>query len=334
MEFLTNYGLFIAKTATIVVAILIILGVFASILAKSKEKAKEGKLCITKLDESYAEITEVVNEATLDKKTLKLLKKEKKAAEKNKKEETQQRSRLFVVDFIGDIRANDVAKLREEITAILLVAKPQDEVLVRLESPGGMVNAYGLAASQLQRLRDAKVNFTVAVDKVAASGGYMMACVANRIIAAPFAIVGSIGVVAQLPNFHRWLKKNAIDFEMITAGDYKRTLTIFGENTEKGRTKMQEEVDEAHDLFKSFIKERRPKVDLEKIATGEHWFATKALENYLVDELKTSDDFLLHAKNNFDLYLIEYRVKQPLAKRLGIAMSHLMNKFVDAGISS
>ena len=109
--------------------------------------------------------------------------------------------------------------------------------------------AYGLAASQMQRIRDKKLKLTVCVDKVAASGGYMMAVVADKIIAAPFAVLGSIGVLAQVPNFHRLLKKHDVDFEMLTAGKYKRTLTMFGENTDKGREKFQEDIEDTHVLF-------------------------------------------------------------------------------------
>ncbi|MGK3627588.1 protease SohB, partial [Acinetobacter sp. A11] len=149
--------------------------------------------------------------------------------------------KIFVLDFKGDIQASAVENLREEITLILATAKAgRDRIVVRLESPGGMVHGYGLAAAQLVRLRDAGFHLTICVDKVAASGGYMMACIANEIIAAPFAIVGSIGVVAQVPNFNRLLKEHNVDFELYTAGQYKRTVTMFGENTPEGKAKFEE----------------------------------------------------------------------------------------------
>ena len=221
-----------------------------------------------------------------------------------------------MLGFKGDIKASDVSSLREEISALLTFATDNDEIVVLLESAGGTVHGYGLAASQLKRVRDKKIKLTVAVDKVAASGGYMMACVADKIIAAPFAIIGSIGVLTQIPNFHRLLKKHNVDFEQITAGQYKRTLTLFGENTDQDREKVQEELEETHQLFKNFIKENRGDVDIEKIATGEHWYGSQAMELKLVDELKTSDDYLSDAVKNADIYEIQYIRKKPMSEKI------------------
>ena len=157
--------------------------------------------------------------------------------------------------------AHEVESLREEITAIISIANPsKDKVLIRLESGGGVVHGYGLAASQLQRIKSAGIPLSVAIDKVAASGGYMMACVADEILAAPFAIVGSIGVIAQIPNFNKILKKNDVEFEQITAGEFKRTLTLFGENTDKAREKFREEIEQTHDLFKTTLEDSNIKI--------------------------------------------------------------------------
>jgi serine protease SohB len=220
-----------------------------------------------------------------------------------------------------------VASLREEITAILMVANEKDEVFVRLDSGGGIVNAYGLAASQLMRIRERNIPLTVAVDKVAASGGYMMACVANKIIAAPFSIVGSIGVVAQIPNFHRLLKKHDIDYEQFTAGEFKRTVTMFGENTEEARVKFRKEVEDIHLLFKDFITQHRPQVDIVKVSTGEHWPGIRALENQLVDELKTSDDYLLENSKNADLFEIKFTTKKSVLEKFGFQMQQLYDNW-------
>jgi serine protease SohB len=177
------------------------------------------------------------------------------------------------------------------------------------------------------RVRERNIPLTVAVDKVAASGGYMMACVANKIIAAPFSIVGSIGVVAQIPNFHRLLKKHDIDFEQFTAGEFKRTVTMFGENTEEGRVKFRKEVEDIHLLFKDFITQHRPKVDIASVSTGEHWPGIRALENQLVDELKTSDDYLLENSKDADLFEIKYSTKKSLWEKLGFQMQQLYDKW-------
>jgi serine protease SohB len=258
----------------------------------------------------------------LNKKAFKLWQKAQKQEEKAQEKNPTEKKHVYVIDFVGDIRASAVENLREEITAILSIATPKDEVIVRLESPGGMVNTYGLAASQLQRIRDKHIPLTVIVDKVAASGGYLMACVAHKILAAPFAIIGSIGVVAQLPNFHRLLKKKEIDYELITAGEYKRTLTMFGENTDKAREKFQEQIQDIHDHFKQFIHKNRGIVNLPEVATGEYWLASKALELKLVDELTTSDDYLLTQSHTADIYHVQYCVKKSVGSRLANFMQN------------
>ena len=315
MELMNEYGLFLAETATLATVILIVVSGVAALLRRGgNDLESHWRLDIRCLNEDYEQMATALKAATLSKKAFKQFRKEQKAQEKQR--EKTERRRVFVLNFHGDIRAAAVSALREEITALLTVAQSEDEVVVRLESAGGLVHAYGLAAAQLLRIRDRRVKLTVAVDKVAASGGYMMACVADRIIAAPFAIVGSIGVIAQLPNFNRLLKKHDIDYEQFMAGEFKRTVTVLGENTDQGRRKFQEEIEEAHTLFKEFVKTHRPQVDLERVATGEHWYGTQALECRLVDELRTSDDLLLDAHAGADLYEVAYLVKKPWLTRL------------------
>lgn len=312
-----EYFLFLAKIITVVIAIIFLLSAIISMLSKVKGKAKHG-LKITKLNKKFHTIADTMHEhVDAKKKYKKYLKQEKKLQKVEESESAEHKPLLFVLHFNGDLRANAVNEMREEITALLMIAQPpQDEVLVILESPGGVVPNYGLAASQLKRIRDKNIKLTVAVDRVAASGGYLMACVADKIIAAPFAIIGSIGVVLQMPNFHRLLDRHNVDFEMVTAGKYKRTLTMFGKNDQQGREKMHEDLEEIHATFKDFISKHRPQVDLETVATGEHWLATKALELKLVDELKTSDDYLLEKYLDYAIYNIQKQKKQSLTKKL------------------
>ncbi|KZN50102.1 protease SohB [Pseudoalteromonas luteoviolacea] len=321
MAFLFEYGLFLAKAVTIVIAVgaIIVLVVGAS----QKPKSKSGEIEVKDLSAQLAETKEEFLHQTLDKKALKAhLKASKKESEEKPEKKT------FVVDFLGSIDANEVASLREEVTAILTIAnKEKDQVLVNVESGGGVVHGYGLAASQLNRIKQAGLPLTISVDKVAASGGYMMACVADKIVAAPFAIVGSIGVLAQIPNFNKILKKNDVEFEQITAGEYKRTLTMFGENTEQGRNKFKGEVEHTHTLFKQFVAEHRPHMDIDKVATGEHWFAMHAKEFDLVDEIKTSDDLLLELNESHQLYKVKYKTKKALAERFGLGLSVVAEKF-------
>lgn len=311
---LIDLGLFTAKSMILVFFILLILIAFFMLLAKSKEK-QTGKLTIKNLNEQYEETKQAILQETLTKKELKQYLKDKKEKEKEKQKENQHK-KIYVLNFNGDIKATAVSALSEEITAILNVAKPHDEVVLRLESPGGVVHGYGLAASQLLRLRDKNIHLTIAIDKIAASGGYMMACVANQIIAAPFAIIGSIGVIIQLPNFNRVLKDKHIDFEQHTAGNFKRTITVFGENTEEGRNKLKSELEEIHHQFKDLIVKHRTKVDIEKIATGEHWLGEQALKLNLVDHIQTSDDYLLAHSHTATLFEVSYQTKKPFLARL------------------
>jgi len=313
LEFLAEYGIFLAKTLTILFSLLVFVLVVVSAGQKHR-KADKGYVEVTHLNQHLEEITSALKQVVLEpedfKKELKAQKSEKKAARTKKKkaseEESAEQSRVFVLDFDGDIKASQVSALREEVTAILSIANEKDAVVVRLESPGGLVHAYGLAASQLKRIVDRNIDLTVAVDKVAASGGYMMACVANRIIAAPFALLGSIGVVAQIPNFHRLLKKNDIDVEVLTAGEYKRTLTLFGENTDKDRQKFLEDMEDVHTLFKQFVSENRPAVNIAEVATGEAWYGTRALAHQLVDELKTSDELISEFCQSARVFNVKY----------------------------
>lgn len=369
MEYLIQYGMFLAKAATIVVAIVLVIGAIAAAGSRQRRASKRGEIVIERLNDHLEDLHDAVREEVIDPATLKL---ENKARSKREKEEAKaetkrakaeakdkakgkakekakpkdessqganaaisenkssndaqlydapsRRKRVYVLDFDGDVAAEEVSSLREEITTVLSIAEPCDEIILKLESPGGMVHAYGLAASQLQRIKDAKIPLTICVDKVAASGGYMMACLADKLVAAPFAIIGSIGVVVQLPNFHKILKKNEVDYEVISAGEYKRTLSTFGEITEKGRAKVQEDVENIHEIFKQWVKSHRPIVDVSRVATGETWVGMQAKERYLVDELNTSDDVLVRACKDADVFEVNYKFRQTLQDKLGAAV--------------
>ncbi len=332
--------MFLAKAVTIVVAIVaVIIVVLASTV---KHKSDKGELRITNLSEELEELKHGLKEELLSKKQFKAYEKQFKAYEKQLKADEKAKDKaadeaytgkVFVIDFKGSIDAAEVASLREEISAIIAIAEKGDEVVVNVESGGGMVHGYGLASSQLDRLRQADIPLTVCVDKVAASGGYMMACVANKIYAAPFAIVGSIGVVAQLPNFNRLLKKHEIDYEQHTAGNFKRTLTVFGENSDEGRQKFQEELEETHVLFKAFVGKYRPELDLVKVATGEHWYGQQAIELGLVDAISTSDDVIMSLATERTVYKIRYQVRKKLADKIAhgasLSVNAIFNRLIE-----
>jgi len=329
-DFFANYGLFLAKTITFVAAVLVIIAAGAA--ASRKVSGGEG-LKVENLNDRYRKLAGTLKRSVVNRKAAKALAKAEKAAAKkaakSASKSDESRPRTFVVDFKGDIKATGVAALREEVSAVLAVAGEGDEVLVRLENAGGMVHEHGLAASQLVRLREAGVKFTVAVDRVAASGGYLMACIADRIVAAPFAILGSIGVLAQLPNFNRMLDNHGVEFEQIAAGKYKRTVTMFGKNTEEDRDKLRQELEGVHKLFQHAVGRYRPDLDMEQVATGEHWYGTQAIELSLADELATSDELLVKAVEDRDVYKVTYEIKQPLPKKVLHSMDALAERAAD-----
>ncbi|WP_407309681.1 protease SohB [Pseudomonas sp. nanlin1] len=333
MDFLADYAGFLARTVTLVVAIIVVLVAIAALRGKGRRKAA-GQLQVSKLNDFYKGLRERLEANLLDKHQLKALRKEQSKAQsktdKKQKNKPDSKARVFVLDFDGDIKASATESLRHEITAVLTLATSRDEVVLRLESGGGMVHSYGLASSQLARIRQAGVPLTVCIDKVAASGGYMMACIGEKIISAPFAVLGSIGVVAQLPNVNKLLKKHDIDFEVLTAGEYKRTLTVFGENTEKGREKFQEDLDVTHKLFKSFVAHYRPQLSIDEVATGEVWLGMTALEKQLVDELKTSDEYLAERAKQAEVFHLHYAERKSLQERVGLAAAvsadHLLTR--------
>jgi len=330
LEYLLEYGLFLAKAVTLVVAVLVVVVTMVA-LGQRQRVRQEGHLEVHDLNERYRQLSRQIDQVVDDRDTLKKkLKLEKKEAKEKKKpqEGGAPRRRLFLLNFHGDIKAGNCDNLREEISAVLSRARSEDQVLVRLESAGGMVHAYGLAAGQLARITDAGIPLTVAVDKVAASGGYMMACVADRILAAPFAVLGSIGVLAQLPNFHRLLKENNIDFEQLYAGEYKRTLSLFGENTEKGREKFQQELEETHQLFKDFVRRHRDQVDVDAVATGEIWYGQQALDIGLVDAIGTSDAYIQESLADSDIFEVRYVQKKSWQEKLGLAAESTAERLV------
>ncbi len=326
MEYLYHYLLFLAETVTVVAALIVVIASLAS-FGMRRQQQQSGHLEVRKLNDYFSDLKLSVQEAMLPAAAVrKQRKRESKEARKVAKKEAKAikhsdgaagRRRVFVLDFVGDLQASQVDRLRHEITAVLANAREHDEVLLRLESPGGLVHGYGLAASQLDRIRRRGVSLVVAVDKVAASGGYLMAVVANRILAAPFAVLGSIGVIAQIPNVHRLLKRHDVDVEVLTAGRYKRTLTVLGENTEEGRRKFIEELEDVHRLFKDYVGAHRSEIDLEAVATGETWYGQHAVDMKLVDEIATSDDYLVSHSEDADLYEVHWvEHKRPIERLL------------------
>lgn len=322
-EWIADYGLFLAKGITVAFLVSLVLMMLGRARRGDLPGLQSGHLEVETLNERFDAEADALRSLVWDDSAWKVERKARKAKaklEKKSAKTAEPKAHVYVLKFTGDMAASAVAQMRHEISALLAVAVAErDEVVVLLESPGGMVHSYGLASSQLARIRAANLRLTICVDKVAASGGYMMACLANQLIAAPFAVIGSIGVVAQIPNVHRLLKKNDIDVELMTAGQYKRTLTMIGENTDEGRAKFQHDLDDTHELFKAHVAQWRTQVDMAVVATGEHWYGQQALALGLVDSLKTSDDYLRERAAEAQLFALHWREKRSLGQRLGIA---------------
>ena len=330
MGFLADLGLFAAQALVVLIIVLLAIMGLLVLIAKSKQAAQSSnKVTLKKINAEHSKQTQRLLEEIDDPAANKTLKSMKKASKKDDDDQ----ARLFLIRFDGDIKCSAVEPLRRAITALLSLARPgTDRALVCIKSGGGVVNTYGLAASQCLRIKNAGIHLTIAIDEVAASGGYLMAATADEIIAAPFAIIGSIGVVLQMPNFNRWLKKHNVDFEQITAGQFKRTLTLMGENTDKAREKCQEDVDHTHDLFKDFVRRSRPNLQMEQVATGEHWYGTKAVELGLVDKLQTSDDFIAEALPKQRVFELRCSKKKGLKDRLAGQTESLL-KTLQAAVS-
>lgn len=324
MEFLSDYGLFLAKSVTVLAVILVVLGAAGAVAGRKRARGDSGRIETRKVNDTLSDMRDALRRELLDDKALGKLRKAEAKAEKaarkrpgGGKADAERKRRVWVLRFEGDLQASATEALRREVTAILTFAEGGDEVVACIESPGGIVHGYGLAASQLRRIRDRDgLTLTVAVDRVAASGGYLMACIGHRIIAAPFAVLGSIGVIAQIPNFHRFLERREVDFEVLTAGEYKRTLTIFGENTDKGREKFVEELEDIHALFREFVSEHRPELDIDRVATGEAWHGRRAIDLGLVDDLETSDSYLARACDDADVVEVQWTEQKSPVERL------------------
>lgn len=347
MEILVDYGVFLLEVVTIVAALTFLIVVVAR--AARMKPPERGRLKVSKLNKRYQELGDVIRKEALSHADYRLQLRQRRKEEKARKKtrqgsraakgdgeppSDQAPSRVFVLSFDGDLRATAVESLRKEITSLLTVARTGDRAVLKIESAGGLVHSYGLAASQLERLRAKGVEVTACVDRIAASGGYMMACVADRVVAAPFAVVGSIGVAATVPNFHRLLDRHSVDVEQIYSGEYKRTLTLFGENTDKGRKKLTEQVEETHQLFKSFVKEHRPEADVERVSTGEHWYGQQALELGLVDEIATSDEVLLKASEEAELFEVRYERKRHVGERVTELVAMMLKRTFRAGLEA
>ena len=324
-EWLAEMGTFLLQTTLIMSAA----GLILLIVLRSKESNEQGlKLHVESLNDQrrarHRRLRVTTTAQGARKKLLKAFRQEEKARQKaarQGKSDDQTRQKVWVLDFHGDIKASQAEQFAQEVSAVIEIASADDEVIVRLESAGGLVHAYGLAAAQLDRLRQAGLSTTVCIDKVAASGGYMMACTANHIKAAPFAVIGSIGVVAQVPNIHRLLKRNDIDVELLTAGKYKRTLTVLGENTQEGREKFIDDLENTHRLFKNYVSQHRPEMDIDKLATGEIWYGSEALAQKLVDSVGTSEAYLVERIAEAQVYRVRLEPPKTISRKVGLAIS-------------
>lgn len=330
-EWLMDMGRFVVQMSILTLLVVVAVVVVARIKSEAGERVR---LRVDELNDRLEyrrrRLTLAATEPSARKRLAKAFRRDDKSRSRaDRKQTAGSRSTVWVLDFQGDLKATGAGRLAEEISAVTAAAAEGDEVVIRLESAGGLVHSYGLAAAQIDRLREAGLSTTVCVDKVAASGGYLMACAADQLRAAPFAVLGSIGVVAQLPNVHRLLKRHDVDVELLTAGEYKRTLTVFGENTEEGREKFQSDLDNIHGLFKQHVVQRRPTLDVDEVATGEVWYGHDALEKGLVDALGTSEAYLVARMEEARVVSVRLEARHPMGKRLGLAVRESVESGVE-----
>lgn len=332
MEWWSLYSLFAAKVATFLLALIIVLIVIAKVRSAGRQRGSEASLSIKERKERFQPRQHQLQGIRMSDSEYKRWQKQQHKEEKARlKADQSERSVIWVLDFDGDLQASGADEMAEEITSLIEGANKGDEVVLRLESGGGLVHAYGLAAAQLDRLRDAGLKLTVCVDRVAASGGYMMACCADHLIAAPFAVIGSIGVVAQVPNVHRLLKKHDVDVEILTAGEHKRTLTMLGENTDEGRRKFLEDLADTHTLFKQHVRQRRPLLDIDQVADGDIWYGQQALALGLTDGVQTSEGYLSQrAREGIDIFEVSLTTPRSLVSRLAHGAESALQRTVNA----
>ena len=331
-----EYGLFLAKVVTVIIIVFVLFAMLVGLVMAARSRQDSSakvKVQITHINEHIKNIQRQVKSHILSGKEMKVLAKQEKKERKQDKKKKQDKLVVYVMSFVGDVQASNLKYLSDTVSAIISVAKPNQEVVLKLESGGGYVHSYGLAAAQLLRLKEHKLKVTVCVDKVAASGGYLMAAMADKICAAPFAIIGSIGVVGLVPNINKLLNKKNIDIEYHTSGEYKRTLTVLGKNDAKGRKKFQEDLKQVHKLFKDIIKEHRPVLSLPKVATGEIWYGTDAKERKLIDQITTSDEYLARLSAKSDLYEVSVKQKKKLSDRMFQAGDEAVNSVTNSFLS-
>ncbi|KZX82185.1 hypothetical protein A3715_00045, partial [Oleiphilus sp. HI0009] len=272
------------------------------------KKNSDGRIIVKSLNEEYQEI----QDALLKFKPLKPIK----SSSIRKFKASPNKQSIFVLDFKGDKTASSVGSLSKEVSAILSVAKPNDEVFLRLESPGGTITGYGLASQQLIRLREAGIRLVVSVDEIATSGGYMMAAVGDRIIASPTSMLGSIGVIMEVPNFYNLLDRAGVQFHQFTAGKHKRLVSMTNKIGDAAKDQINQDLEKSHELFKNHVHTYRNSVNLESVSHGDVWSAKYCLDNKLVDDLMTSEAYLFDRASRANIFHISWDVERSFSDKL------------------
>ena len=156
----------------------------------------------------------------------------------------------------------------------------------------------------------------------------MMAVVADRIVASRLAVIGSIGVVGQVPNVHRLLKRFDIDVLEMTAGTNKRPVSLIGPLTDQGIETFKKQLSDTHRLFRDHVHRFRPQLDIEAVSNGDIWHGVDALTHGLIDEIATSDEMIDRARHegDLDVFSIRWRQAKNLRERLEESVSLITEK--------
>jgi protease-4 len=196
------------------------------------------------------------------------------------------RKAIAVIDVKGDILSSE--KVVKEI-------EKYDEdssvraIVLRVNSPGG-----GIAQSQeiYKAVKEADKEIIASLGSVAASGGYYISCGADRIIANPGTITGSIGVITTFPKYHQLLKKIGVEWEVIKSGEHKDIGSPYRDMTVEEKRLFQDVIDDLFDQFVEVVSVERdiPKEEVLKLADGRIFSGNQAHELGLVDEIGTFSD--------------------------------------------
>ncbi|WP_343192796.1 S49 family peptidase [Buchnera aphidicola (Taiwanaphis decaspermi)] len=307
MEFIYSYILFIIKTLSVLFFLHLFSKIIIIYILKKNDIYLNNTLKVELLNNHYKKL----------KNDLSFFQKKKIINQKNV---YNKKSNLYILDYNDKIKKNKIKKLREEISSIILVAKKNDEVLLRLENTSDIVYEYGLVIAQLQRLRKKGIKLIISIDKIVSNGGYIIACVADHISASPFSIIGPINIVVNIPNIDKYTQTSNLNNQLNDCNTFTK-LTLIKNNTKIYVNKIFNKLDIKKYIRNSFIKDMRPSLNLNKIFNQNYWIGENAINEKLIDSINTSDDILFSKKDTHNLLKIKYVYKSNIVEKYIVTLN-------------